>query len=339
MILIDAIYIHTHGGLTILDSFINGIEENPSVDINNFHFFIDDRIDISKTKRIKNYSIELVRANHFNRKKAYKKKINLATKIVCLANIPPPIKSSKPVYIYFHNLLLLNNKITYVTPYYFILNKIKLQYIKFFKHKFYKWVVQTSFMKNKLSEILKIDKKSINIYPFYSNEDINFKEKDFTSKSINFLCVTSSSKHKNLNNLVKSFMKAKLDVKKQFTLFITTDGNDIIKENIKIIYLGHIKRGEIISYYSKSHFVILPSLIESFGLPIIEGIKSGSNVLISNIDSLKEICVPSISFNPTSTKDIVSAIEIAGSLSYQEESILTIKNEINNFINLINRDV
>ena len=40
MILIDAIYIHTHGGLTILDSFINGIEENPDVDINNFHFLL-----------------------------------------------------------------------------------------------------------------------------------------------------------------------------------------------------------------------------------------------------------------------------------------------------------
>ena len=339
MILIDAIHIHSHGGLTILDSFINGIEKNPSVDINNFHFFIDDRIELSMIKRIKNCSIEHVRANHFNRKKAYEKKINLASKIVCLANIPPPIKSSKPVYIYFHNLLLLDNKLTYVTPFYFILNKLKLQYIKFFRHKSYKWIVQTSFMKNKLSEILKIDRERINICPFYSDDDIHFKEKDFNSKSVNFLCVTSNSKHKNLHKLVKSFLNARLDEKKQFYLFITTDGNDIIKGNKNIIYLGYIKRDEILSQYLKSHFVILPSLIESFGLPIIEGIKSGSKILVSNIDSLKEICIPSISFNPTITKDIVSAFEMAGSFSYQKDSILTIKNEINNFINLINYDV
>ncbi|MDC0034265.1 glycosyltransferase [Flavobacteriaceae bacterium] len=339
MILIDAIHIHSHGGLTILDSFINGIEENPSVDINNFHFFIDDRIDLSMINRIKNYSIERVRANHFNRKKAYEKKINLVNKIVCLSNIPPPIKSSKSVYIYFHNLLLLDNKTTYVTPYFFILNKLKLQYIKFFNHKSYRWIVQTNFMKNKLSEILKIDKESINVYPFYSDQDIYFKEKDFNSKSINFLCVTSKSKHKNLNNLIKSFLNARLDVKKQFSLFITIEGNDITKGNKNIIYLGYIKRDEVISHYLKSHFVVLPSLIESFGLPIIEGIKCGSNILVSNIDSLKEICIPSISFNPTITKDIVTAIEMAGSLSYQQDSILTIKNEINNFIKLINHDV
>ena len=339
MILIDAIHIHSHGGLTILDSLINGIEENSSVDPNNFHFFIDDRIDPSIIKRMKNYSTERVSANHFNRKKAYEKKINLVNKIVCLANIPPPLKLSKPVYIYFHNLLLLDNKTTYVTPYFFILNKLKLQYIKFFINKSYRWVVQTNYMKNKLYEILKINKERINICPFYFDDDINTKEKDFNSKSVNFLCVTSSAKHKNLNNLVKAFMKARLDVKKQFTLFITTDGNDITKGNKNIIYLGYIKREEIISHYSKSHFVILPSLIESFGLPIIEGIKSGSNVLVSNIDSLKEICLPTISFNPRSTKDMTAAIEMTGSLSYQKDSILSIKNEIDNFINIINRDV
>ena len=112
-----------------------------------------------------------------------------------------------------------------------------------------------------------------------------------------------------------------------------------IKGNKNIIYLGYIKREEIISHYSKSHFVILPSLIESFGLPIIEGIKSGSNDLVSNIDSLKEICLPTISFNPSSTKDMTAAIEMTGSLSYQKDSILSIKNEIDNFINIINRDV
>ena len=169
-------------------------------------------------------------------------------------------------------------------------------------------------------------------------EDI-FTKKDFSSKSINFLCVTSNARHKNLKNLVTSFINAKLDSKKKFSLFITTSGNNFIKENKKIIYLNYINREEMLRYYSKSHFIVLPSLIESFGLPIVEGIKSGSNVLISNIDSLKEICTPSISFNPLNIKDLISALEKAASLSYEKNSLLTIKNEINNFIDIINRDV
>ena len=57
--------------------------------------------------------------------------------------------------------------------------------------------------------------------------------------------------------------------------------------NKKIKYLGSINRNKI-KYYSKYYY--FPYLVESFGLPIFEGIKSGSNIILSNINSLKEIC-------------------------------------------------
>ena len=109
--------------------------------------------------------------------------------------------------------------------------------------------------------------------------------------------------------------------------------------NKRIKYLGSINRNEITKYYSKSHYVILPSLVESFGLPIFEGIKSGSNVILSNINSLKEICKPSLNFDPLNTNDISRAIQNAANLNYGTKSSITIKNEINNFINLITRNV
>ena len=110
-------------------------------------------------------------------------------------------------------------------------------------------------------------------------------------------------------------------------------------ENKRIKYLGSINRDTIIKYYSKSHYVILPSLVESFGLPIVEGIKSGSNVILSNINSLEEICKPSLNFDPFNTTDITRAIQNAANLNYETKSSITIKNEINNFINLITRNV
>ena len=39
-------------------------------------------------------------------------------------------------------------------------------------------------------------------------------------------------------------------------------------------------------------------MIESFGLPIIEGISSGANILSSNIKSITEVAETSIKFNP-----------------------------------------
>lgn len=339
MILIDAIYINSFGGLTILKTLLDGLKENKTHNYENFHFLIDKRIDEALLPEMKNYSYELVRGNHSSRKKAYKKNIKLISKIICLANVPPLIECRIPVIIYFHNLLLLENKLSYVSLHQFLLNKLKLIYLKHFNNRSYKWIVQTRYMQETLSSKLKINEDKIEIVPFYQIQDIDYIDKDFNEKIISFFCVTSSSRHKNLKRLVKAFKNANLNKNIDYNLYITTNGKDINMINKRIKYLGSINRNEITKYYSKSHYVILPSLVESFGLPIFEGIKSGSNVILSNINSLKEICKPSLNFDPLNTNDISRAIQNAANLNYEIKSSITIKNEINNFINLITRNV
>ena len=56
MILIDAIYINSLGGLTILKTLLSGLKENKSHNYKNFHFLLDERIDESLLSEIKNYS-------------------------------------------------------------------------------------------------------------------------------------------------------------------------------------------------------------------------------------------------------------------------------------------
>ena len=118
----------------------------------------------------------------------------------------------------------------------------------------------------------------IKILPFYDVEDIHFQQKDFKSNQLSFLCVTSNSKHKNFKKVIKSFLNSDFTGKEKVTLLITINGNNINYENNNIRYLGYLNRYDTIKAYSQSLYVILPSLAESFGLPIIEGIKSGSNV-------------------------------------------------------------
>lgn len=339
MILIDAIYINSFGGLTILKTLINGLKENKHHNNESFHFLIDKRIDESLLPEMKNYSYELVRGDHSSRKKAYIKNIKLISKIICLANVPPIIQCRIPVLIYFHNLLLLENKLSYVSLQQFLFNNLKWIYIRYFNIRSYKWIVQTRYMQEKLSSKLKINKDKIEIIPFYEINDINYTHKDFNEKIISFFCVTSNSRHKNLKRLVKAFKKASLNKNVYYNLYITTTGKDLNMINKRIKYLGSINRDKIKKYYSKSHYVILPSLVESFGLPIVEGIKSGSNIILSNINSLKEICKPSLNFDPLNTEDISRAFQNAATLNYKTKSSITIKNEINNFIKLIIRNV
>ena len=80
-------------------------------------------------------------------------------------------------------------------------------------------------------------------------------------------------------------------------------------------------------------------MIESFGLPIIEGISSGANILSSDIESIKNVAKPSIKFDPKEEFQIKKAFEDSAKLLYNSSSILKIQNEINNFIKLIYNNV
>ena len=87
--------------------------------------------------------------------------------ILCLSNIPPPIRTNIRTSIYFHNRLLikpLSHKINLKSK---LFNLLKSFYIKRFNQKNYKWIVQTPLMKKLLQDDLKIDSDNCHVYPFY----------------------------------------------------------------------------------------------------------------------------------------------------------------------------
>ena len=338
MILIDSIYIHSYGGLNILRAFVKGLS-NSDIDKTKFHFLIDNRIYRENIEELKVYKTIRVKPSHFSRKKVYESIFKNYDKIICLSNIPPPIKIDREVYIYFHNLLLISSSLKLSSPFAFFLNFIKLQYIKSFNQKSYKWVTQTNYSKILLSNRLKIEEKLIKVLPFFDVSDISYSKRNFNSKTISYLCVSNNSKHKNIKKMINAFCKSNFDVNKQVELYITSKGKNKSMDNKRITYLGYVDRKTLIDKYSKSQYIVFPSLIESFGLPIVEGIASGANIISSDIESIKEIAKPSIKFNPKNESEIKIAFENSAKHIYNSNSKLTIKNEINNFIKLINNNV
>ncbi len=339
MVLVDAIYIHSYGGASILQAFINGLNTFNLSNKKNIYILLDDRIDLNQLNGIDSFTIKKIKASHFNRRKAYKAIYNKIEKVICLSNVPPPIRINKRVYIYFHNLLLLKRKINFSSLFFLFTSLIKMLYIKFYNSNRYSWIVQTIYMKKELERKLKVQSKMIDVLPIYEVEDINSQKKDFQNKELKFLCVTSNAKHKNLTRLISSFLKSNFINQEKVTLLLTIDGKNFTNGNLKVQYLGYLNRDDMIRAYSESQYLIFPSFIESFGLPILEAIKSGSNVLISNIKSLKEICKPSVLFDPYDEKDIITAFEKASNFSYKDKSKIIVKNEINTFIKLIVNNV
>jgi glycosyltransferase involved in cell wall biosynthesis len=59
--------------------------------------------------------------------------------------------------------------------------------------------------------------------------------------------------------------------------------------NISFEQLSGISEHALADMYAKSHILLFPSTYEGFGLPIIEGQKSGRPVITSNISPMKEV--------------------------------------------------
>lgn len=72
--------------------------------------------------------------------------------------------------------------------------------------------------------------------------------------------------------------------------------------------IGFITDGELAALYKQAAIYVQPSIMEGFGLPVLEAMAFGTVVVTSNTSSLKEIAGPAISVNPNDFKDIGDGI-------------------------------
>jgi len=335
-ILIDAIHIHSLGGKRLLEYLIKSINQKKL--LNNILFFFDKRLDLESNPLLKKCNFYKINPRISSRILAYKRYSKDFNTIVCLSNIPPPYKiRDKIVYVYFHNLLLIQSFSNELKD--FITNKLKKIYIKQKNIENYNWIVQTDYMKEQLSRSLLIKRSQIEVLPFFDITQFKKRKKFFNDSTINFLYVTSNLKHKNIEKLIRAFKSVTFQNKKTINLYITVDGGDIFIDKKRIFFVGNLDKNNLVKFYQKTHYLIYPSFVESLGLPILEAIKSGCNVIVSEIPTFKSICNPSLFINPNSVESIRESIEKAINVDYINQSNIVVKNKIDNFIELIFKNV
>lgn len=307
-ILIDCCYLNSPGGKTILVEILNKIKENNLASI--FLILIDSRSEILKDD-FKKISFRVISNNEYNRIEFYKKNKSSFHSILCLSNVPPPIKLNLKVYIYFHNYILLSTKNLGLNMINRITFYLKKKYILWLNNVSYKWIVQSDLMKKELSNKYKISKERIKIAPIFENLHNPVKE-----KSNSFIYPTTLSEHKNNFRLLKSFVLAAENSPNQIfnlkiTIIRTKELEKVIKnapKNLIVSFLGRISRDKMITEICNSKFLIYPSLTESFGLPLIEGSQLGCYVICSDLPYAHEVINPTLTFNPFSVNNISKII-------------------------------
>ena len=95
-----------------------------------------------------------------------------------------------------------------------------------------------------------------------------------------------------------------------------------------------------IKVYNFCEFTIYPSLVESFGLPLIEAAQLGTQVIAADLPYVYEVIEPSLTFDPYSTQSISNAILKAIETINLPETKVLVENKLDNFIDfIISQDV
>lgn len=144
-----------------------------------------------------------------------------------------------------------------------------------------------------------------------------------------FLFVGSILKHKNLIRLVKAF--ANLHTEYSLVIAGVCKDKDYLREimqvaadsglsDSRLTYLDYVPDDILPALYSGAIALVLPSLHEGFGVPVVEAMACGVPVITSNISAMPEVAgEAAILIDPYSIESMTSAMRSILDNSYRAE--------------------
>jgi glycosyltransferase involved in cell wall biosynthesis len=144
------------------------------------------------------------------------------------------------------------------------------------------------------------------------------------------LFVGNLKPHKNAKTLLRAFAQicAHRDFDRQL-LILGGDGKwkaDLVNECVRLgidahtVFAPHVPHDDLPWVYGAAEILVLPSLIEGFGFPVLEAMACGTPVVCSRAASLPEVAGDAAEyFEPSNVDDLAGAIErVLGSPARQD---------------------
>lgn len=318
----------------MLQYLIERIALHPKKD--DFYFLLDPRFDIPKVLT-KNYKV--IPNKMSERSKFYKATKANYTAVFCFANTPPPIKLKVPVYTYSHNQKLLEAPHRRFERAYWKLYAKYLVIKLFNKHTDY-YIVQTPHMIEELMKVKLKDAAHCLTIPFYDTGKYAGAHTPFDARPTDdFAFVSTPSPQKNYPTLLDAWEHLH-SLGHTPGLHITIDDTaphllarleEMKAKGVKVYNYSYIDPREL---YFKYRYLVCPSVMESFGLPLIESVESGMKVLAPDLPYVYDVIKPSIVFDPWNKASIADAVikALSSTLPFPE---IKAKNEVDKLIQLL----
>ncbi len=334
MVLIDALFINKGGGAVLLQYLIERLLAHPRRD--DFFFLLDPRFDkpaaLDRNFVIVNNSIR-------DRIRFYKLNKDNYTKVFCFANTPPPVRLRAQVYTYFHNQKILD------APRHRFRKGNFSQYLKYLAVRLYNsntgyYIVQTPHMVRELTGLGLKDQAHCLTIPFFDDRKYLQGHTPFSLRVPDeFVFISNPSPQKNYPLLLDAW-EYLLQHGHTPRLHVTIDDTapqllvrmeELVSRGARISNHVYLDPREL---YFTCPYLIFPSVMESFGLPLIEAVDSGMKVLASDMDYVHDVIVPSLVFDPYSKISVAQAVLTALSGDLPFPGIKT-TNQVDRLVSLL----
>lgn len=139
--------------------------------------------------------------------------------------------------------------------------------------------------------------------------------------------------NKNIPTLLRAFSQIKRNIKLVFVgsaftnqnLAETQEINSIVASlglEASVVRAGYLSSDKLSALYSQASCLVLPSIYEGFGLPVLDAMNCGCPVVAADTSSLSEIAGPAIRIQPENASSITEGLITALTLSAGEKEKL-----------------
>ncbi len=203
--------------------------------------------------------------------------------------------------------------------------------------------------KEEIADHLKIKENKIEVIYEAADDSLKLKTENVKLQTSNtkykiqntkyFLYVGNAYPHKNLEKLIQAFNKISNEYEDLKLILIGKKDyfyQRLEKENKskRIIFFGKATDSELSSFYSNAIALVSPSLMEGFGLPVLEAMSLKCLVIASDIPAFREIAQDNILyFNPQDVNDISEKLKdvIKNEDKYKKEKLVRAFEKTKNF--------
>ncbi|SFT34006.1 Glycosyltransferase involved in cell wall bisynthesis [Geodermatophilus amargosae] len=129
--------------------------------------------------------------------------------------------------------------------------------------------------------------------------------------------VGSLDPRKNFGRLVEAYQALPAAVRATFPLVIAGGGSAVFAEAAvgptpQVHWIGYVDDPGLASLYATATAVVVPSLDEGFGLPVVEALTAGGRLAVSDIPAFRWVAGDSVRyFRPDEVQDITRALQAA----------------------------